>query len=309
MNGQLPKDFNASGATVRSARETDHAVIRELFQQSLLDGQLREGDALALDHRPTAALLVRGIDPVLILRELLGYPDGLCGGMGGHMHLFSKEHLTASSGIVGSEGPAAAGVAALRFVPDSLRLPVGSDPASVRVVEVLADGSEGRDVTAEPGLELTQPPDVAKVELTAAGPVVRPVGTGETRIGARLGLLTAEAPLKVTVSGDRFVSVETTPNWGENDFTVTIEVLAAASEGPLEYRVHGEGSPAPEAWIASQEFGEHRRVVLQSPRLPYRGEGALYNLVIESRDPAGGVAQRYPFTFRLVRNIQRTDKP
>jgi len=73
--------------------------------------QLREGDAMALDHRGTAALLMRGVDPVLILRELLGYPDGLCGGMGGHMHLFSKEYLTASSGIVGAEGPTAAGFA------------------------------------------------------------------------------------------------------------------------------------------------------------------------------------------------------
>ena len=72
---------------------------------------LREGDAMALDHRGTAALLMRGVDPVLILRELLGYSDGLCGGMGGHMHLFSKEHLAASSGIVGAVGPTAAGFA------------------------------------------------------------------------------------------------------------------------------------------------------------------------------------------------------
>lgn len=74
-------------------------------------GRLLEGDAMALDHRGTAALLMRGVDPVLILRELLGRPDGLCGGMGGHMHLFSKDHLAASSGIVGASGPAAAGFA------------------------------------------------------------------------------------------------------------------------------------------------------------------------------------------------------
>jgi TPP-dependent pyruvate/acetoin dehydrogenase alpha subunit len=73
--------------------------------------QLREGDAMALDHRGTAALLMRGVDPVLILRELLGREDGLCGGMGGHMHLFSKKHLAACSGIVGATGPAAAGFA------------------------------------------------------------------------------------------------------------------------------------------------------------------------------------------------------
>jgi pyruvate dehydrogenase E1 component alpha subunit len=73
--------------------------------------QLHDGDAMALDHRGTAPLLMRGADPTLILRELLGRPDGLCGGLGGHMHLFSKEHLAAASGIVGAAGPAAAGFA------------------------------------------------------------------------------------------------------------------------------------------------------------------------------------------------------
>jgi TPP-dependent pyruvate/acetoin dehydrogenase alpha subunit len=103
-------------------------AIAELWQDGLISGemhlgtgeeatiagvvsQLTGGDAMALDHRGTAALLMRGVDPVLILRELLGYPDGLCGGMGGHMHLFSEEHLAASSGIVGAAGPSAVGFA------------------------------------------------------------------------------------------------------------------------------------------------------------------------------------------------------
>ena len=52
--------------------------------------QLIEGDAIALDHRGTPPLIMRGVDLVAILRELLGQPDGLCGGRGGHMHLFSR---------------------------------------------------------------------------------------------------------------------------------------------------------------------------------------------------------------------------
>ena len=72
---------------------------------------LREGDAMALDHRGTAPLFMRGVDPVLILREVLGHPGGLCAGMGGHMHMFSRDHLAASSGIVGASGPAGAGFA------------------------------------------------------------------------------------------------------------------------------------------------------------------------------------------------------
>lgn len=70
---------------------------------------LVEGDALALDHRGTGALLSRGSDPVALLRELLGRPDGLCRGMGGHMHLFDRDRLACSSGIVGASAPAAVG--------------------------------------------------------------------------------------------------------------------------------------------------------------------------------------------------------
>ncbi len=93
--------------------------------------QLRDGDAMALDHRGTAALLMRGLDPVPIIRELLGRPDGLCGGMGGHMHLFSKEHLAASSGIVGAAGPAAAGfgLAANHLRPGSVSVAFFGDGA------------------------------------------------------------------------------------------------------------------------------------------------------------------------------------
>ncbi|MHA2429458.1 MAG: thiamine pyrophosphate-dependent dehydrogenase E1 component subunit alpha [Promethearchaeota archaeon] len=78
--------------------------------------QLEEGDAMAVDHRGTPPFIMRGIDPVLLLLEFLGHSKGLCAGKGGHMHLFSKEHLIASSGIVGSSGPAATGFAlALKY--------------------------------------------------------------------------------------------------------------------------------------------------------------------------------------------------
>jgi pyruvate dehydrogenase E1 component alpha subunit len=73
--------------------------------------QLIDGDAMALDHRGTPPMLMRGVDPVGLLREFMGRPDGLCRGMGGHMHLFAPERLAASSGIVGAAGPAAAGFA------------------------------------------------------------------------------------------------------------------------------------------------------------------------------------------------------
>lgn len=64
---------------------------------------------MAVDRRSSAAFLMCGFDPRLMLREMLGKNDGLCGGKGGHMHLFSKEHLAASSGIVGAGGPVSVG--------------------------------------------------------------------------------------------------------------------------------------------------------------------------------------------------------
>lgn len=103
-------------------------AIAQLWEEGLISGemhlgtgeeavvagvvtQLNDGDAMALDHRGTAPLVMRGVRSEDLLRELLGQENGLCKGMGGHMHLFSKENLAASSGIVGASGPAGAGFA------------------------------------------------------------------------------------------------------------------------------------------------------------------------------------------------------
>jgi len=88
-----------------------HLAIGEEAIAAGIVGQIQNGDALALDHRGTPALIMRGIDPTLILLEFLGHPEGLCAGMGGHMHLFSRPHLATSSGIVGASAPAAVGFA------------------------------------------------------------------------------------------------------------------------------------------------------------------------------------------------------
>jgi acetoin:2,6-dichlorophenolindophenol oxidoreductase subunit alpha len=85
-----------------------------LGEEALVAGvldHLEEGDALALDHRSTPPLVARGVDLESMMLECVGDEAGLCGGWGGHMHLFSREHLAGSSGIVGSSGPTAAGFA------------------------------------------------------------------------------------------------------------------------------------------------------------------------------------------------------
>jgi pyruvate dehydrogenase E1 component alpha subunit len=106
--------FEEAVARLWQAGQVSGEMHLNMGEEAIMAGiisQLIDGDALALDHRGTAPLLMRGVDPVLLLREFLGRPDGLCGGQGGHMHLFSRDHLAASSGIVGSAGPIAAGFA------------------------------------------------------------------------------------------------------------------------------------------------------------------------------------------------------
>jgi len=71
----------------------------------------REGDAVSCDHRPHGQFVARGVDLRAVLAELLGLEGGLCAGRGGHMHLFSRPHLIATTGIVGAPAPLGAGFA------------------------------------------------------------------------------------------------------------------------------------------------------------------------------------------------------
>src|ERR1039457_6788055 len=96
--------------------------LGELWQRGLISGELHlgigeeavvagvlahvhDGDALADDHRAAPPLVARGSSLAAIVAEMLGCEAGLCRGLGGHMHLFDKERLAASSGIVGSARP------------------------------------------------------------------------------------------------------------------------------------------------------------------------------------------------------------
>ena len=123
----MPPDLWSLYGLMFKSRTYEEAV-RQIWQDGKISGemhlgmgeeaiaagivsQLLDGDALALEHRGTPPLLMGGVDPLALLREFMGCPDGLCGGKGGHMHLFAPEKLAASSGIVGAAGPAAAGFA------------------------------------------------------------------------------------------------------------------------------------------------------------------------------------------------------
>jgi len=386
----------------------------------------------------------------------------------------------------------------LRFVPDVLRLSQNSPPTAVRVYEVLPDGTLGREVTNDPNLVPSQPPDTARVEKTETGIMVTPIGPGETTVGAILesatnpktadpllvqvgdavtattatqlarlvvspnpltlwagqtgtfaevlldpgagqplrpvdfvvtpmpgqnvvasadqrtlrglaggntqvlissvdpagvfdGLratatvqVTAGAPITidpptlslqlgqpappltvrahgpdgtsyavpaklsaldpsvlapdpgipggfnaagvgatqiraeyqgreafayVQVTGKRFIQV--TPHLvpGPDDFSVTLDILAEGTEGPLQYRVYESGGVPADVWTPSTPDGSYQKTELRSPRMQYKPYGSLYHLILESRPTSGGAVQNYPYTFRLRPGIEELLRP
>jgi TPP-dependent pyruvate/acetoin dehydrogenase alpha subunit len=128
----------ARGGTAAPPRAQLHATMArvrafelaagDLWDRGLLSGELhtsigeegvaagvvthlRDGDAMAVDHRSSGPFVARGVPLEPLLRELVGDDDGLCGGWGGHMHLMSRDHLAVADGIVGAAGPTACGFA------------------------------------------------------------------------------------------------------------------------------------------------------------------------------------------------------
>src|SRR5512143_556903 len=105
----MPADLWSLYSLMYKSRKFEEAV-RKIWKEGRISGemhlgmgeeaiaagivsQLRDGDAMALDHRGTPPMLMRGVDPVALLREFMGKAGGLCGGQGGHMHLFAPDQL------------------------------------------------------------------------------------------------------------------------------------------------------------------------------------------------------------------------
>ncbi len=92
-----------------------------------LAGFLRADDALASTHRNHLHAISKGVDMRAMLAEIFEKETGLCGGFGGHMHLFDPSLKFSATGIVGAGLPVVIGhawAARLR----------GSDAVAVAVV-------------------------------------------------------------------------------------------------------------------------------------------------------------------------------
>ena len=110
---------------MRSIRRFEERLL-ELFDEGLLNGtthacigqeadcvavmeHLEDGDHIFSNHRCHGHYLARTGDARGLMAEIMGHPDGVCGGIGGSQHLAAPGFK--SNGIQGGIVPAAAGIA------------------------------------------------------------------------------------------------------------------------------------------------------------------------------------------------------
>jgi hypothetical protein len=161
-----------------------------------------------------------------------------------------------------------------------------TDPAG-RMAELKAE-SLAPNILApdpqEPGVFLARAPGQARVRAVAIG---------------------QEAFAEVTVDGDTplsnaFESVTKTDDNVDpqpNGIVIEAQVRAPKTVGTLEYRLIPQGESPDGGWVAAQQSGDQRQVLLRSPTLPYPRDrsGTLYRLVIEAREPRDQIVKRYPY--------------
>jgi len=173
---------------------------------------------------------------------------------------------------------------------------------------VMAQGEAGEPRRVEAELESLDPEILAPHPVLAGSFFAKKLGG----TSVRAFYMGREGFAKVSVRGERFREVDAKLNERTDDFDVTLHVLAAASQGPLEYRVYLPDTTPPDNWVEAEltDDGQHREVTLASPKIPYGPRNARYQLIIEARDPAGTSQQQYPFSFRLViADIEAADGP
>lgn len=125
---QLVEDF--------AAGKTPGGVHLSIGQEAVAAGvcaHLTDQDQLASNHRGHGHFLAKGGDPKQLFAEIYGKREGICGGMGGSMHVadFSKG-IIGANGIVGAGLPISTGAALADLLDDdgSITVCIFGDGAS-----------------------------------------------------------------------------------------------------------------------------------------------------------------------------------
>lgn len=99
----------AQGITTGELRGELHLATGQEGVAAGMVGTLRPVDWMVSTHRSHLHAIAKGVPLEPLLAEIYEKAPGLCGGKGGHLHLFDPEHRFSNTGIVGSALPVALG--------------------------------------------------------------------------------------------------------------------------------------------------------------------------------------------------------
>lgn len=121
-----------SGVPTREIHGEVHLGMGQEAIGAAMVGLLTDEDALVSTHRNHLHALAKGVDPYRMLAEIFEKSTGLCGGFGGHMHLFDLPRRFSTTGIVGATLPVALGhaYAARMRGSDAVAIGVSGDGAA-----------------------------------------------------------------------------------------------------------------------------------------------------------------------------------
>lgn len=97
------------GVPTREIHGELHSGIGQEAIGAGMAGFLRADDAMCSTHRNHLHAIAKGVDMRAMLAEIFERQTGLCGGFGGHMHIFDPSLNFSATGIVGAGVPVAVG--------------------------------------------------------------------------------------------------------------------------------------------------------------------------------------------------------
>ena len=187
----------------------------------------------------------------------------------------------------------------INFNPSELEMQVGESKAAA----VMAKSADGTEVAVQVPVESLDK-NVMDADPAHPGQFIAKT-QGQTQLHAVYR--SREVFAKVSVSGKRFETVNPSLNELGDKFNVSIEVLAAAAEGELEYRVFPAGAAPQENWVSSQPDGDHRKTTLTTDTMDFGPRGQIYHFVLEARDKATKRVEQYPLSLQLGFMIKKVD--
>lgn len=97
------------GVPTREIHGELHSGIGQEAIAAGMAGFLRTDDAMTSTHRNHLHAIAKGVDMRAMMAEIFERETGLCGGFGGHMHIFDRALRFSATGIVGAGVPVAVG--------------------------------------------------------------------------------------------------------------------------------------------------------------------------------------------------------